>query len=87
MTQRTCPECDHGWSNHDRSGGDEIGCTASAGGHPDQICGCTQIVPPVQRERCPQCGSGMERVTIDGHASYACPVDAYAYAIDQDDDE
>lgn len=35
-------------------------------------------------ERCPKCDGPMERVDIDGHESWACPVDAYAYAVDQD---
>jgi hypothetical protein len=28
----------------------------------------------------------MERVRINGHDSWACPKDAYAYRVDQDDD-
>ena len=35
-------------------------------------------------EACPQCGGPMERVRIAGHDSWECPVDAYAYAVDQD---
>ena len=35
-------------------------------------------------ERCPRCDTPMERVIIDGHESWACPVDAYAYAVDQE---
>jgi uncharacterized protein with PIN domain len=38
-----------------------------------------------ETERCPRCDGPMERVTIDGHDSWACPVDAYAYAVDEPD--
>ena len=37
-------------------------------------------------ERCPRCSGPMDLVRIDGHDSWACPVDAYAYAVDQSDD-
>ena len=37
-------------------------------------------------ERCPRCDTLMELVIIDGHESWACPKDAYAYAVDQDQD-
>jgi hypothetical protein len=38
-------------------------------------------------ELCPQCGHLMERVVINGHDSWACPIDASAYSVDQDDDD
>lgn len=36
--------------------------------------------------RCPECDGPMEMVVINGHDSWACPVDAYAYSVNQDDE-
>lgn len=35
-------------------------------------------------QKCPKCNGPMELVDIDGHESWACPKDAYAYAVDQE---
>ena len=40
-----------------------------------------------EEERCPQCGGPMDLVAIDGHASWACPVDAYAYRVDYEEED
>jgi hypothetical protein len=40
----------------------------------------------MSEERCPLCGGPVERVVIDGHDSWACPKDASAWSVDQDED-